>query len=385
MNRKRGLLLLIVTLFWFGQYVYVPFQTPYLLGLGASSTFAGLVVGGYGACQVLLRLPVGLLADVRGRHKGFILLGLCSSALASAVRCVSPTGWGFFLGNLLSGIAASMWISFMVLYSSYFPAGQMQKATGTIIAANNLGMLLAFVAGTLCYEHTGMVFLCGMSLTAASLGALCALAIREDGRTGRELPAATLLGICRNRRLILFSLLALLQQGIQMSTCMSFTTEAIERIGGTSGQIGLCSILYMLCAVLSAYAASTRLVSRWGARVWVPLVLGLVALYCVLVPNVTQVEWFYLIQLLPGLSTGILLSYCTSEAMAEVPDEMRSTAMGFFQAVYAVGMTLLPLLTGELERRVSVQAGFYVLAMLAAVGCGVALFYYARQRHLLER
>ena len=47
-------------------------------------------------------------------------------------------------------------------------------------------------------------------------------------------------------------------------------------------------------------------------------------------------------QVLPGMATGILFSYATSEAMQGVPGEQRSTAMGFFQAVYAVGMTTFP-------------------------------------------
>lgn len=382
---KRLRLLIIVALFWFAMYVYVPFQTPYLLAEGVTASLAGIIVGAYGSCQMLLRFPVGVMADVKGRHKGFILLGLLAAGTASLWRVLLPNGVGFLIANLFSGLAASMWISFMVLYCSYFPKEQMQKATGTIIAVNNMGMLLAFVAGTLFYDHTSMGFLCCLSVAAAALGALVALGIQEGEGTGHGLHPRQLLGICKDKWLLFFAVMALLQQGIQMSTCMSFTTEAVKQVGGSGWQIGLCSIIYMLCAVVSAYVAASPLLAKWGPKVWVPVILALTALYCVLVPNLDRVEWFYLVQLLPGLSTGILLSYCTSESLVNVPGEMRSTAMGCFQAIYAVGMTTFPLLVGSLTRNISMGAGFYALAVLAMLGCGASVVFYRRQKTLLRK
>ena len=58
-RRNRGILLAIVVLFWFAQYVYVPFQTPYLTSLQVSAAFIGVIVGAYGVTQMTLRLPVG--------------------------------------------------------------------------------------------------------------------------------------------------------------------------------------------------------------------------------------------------------------------------------------------------------------------------------------
>ena len=58
-RRNRGVLLAIVVLFWFAQYVYVPFQTPYLTSLQVSAAFIGVIVGAYGVTQMTMRLPVG--------------------------------------------------------------------------------------------------------------------------------------------------------------------------------------------------------------------------------------------------------------------------------------------------------------------------------------
>lgn len=48
LNYQKNLLLIIVVLFWFAQYVYVPFQTPYLLTMQVSSSMIGIIIGIYG-------------------------------------------------------------------------------------------------------------------------------------------------------------------------------------------------------------------------------------------------------------------------------------------------------------------------------------------------
>ena len=59
LKRKRLLLYLVTFFYWFAQYVYNPYMTPYLLGLNISASFAGVIVGMYGSTQLLCRLPLG--------------------------------------------------------------------------------------------------------------------------------------------------------------------------------------------------------------------------------------------------------------------------------------------------------------------------------------
>ena len=47
------------------------------------------------------------------------------------------------------------------------------------------------------------------------------------------------------------------QQGVQMTTTMSFTTRIIKNLGTNSMSIGLSSIIYMLSAVCFAKMASS--------------------------------------------------------------------------------------------------------------------------------
>ena len=225
---REGLLLAVVVLFWFALYLHIPYQTPFLTAAGVAAGFTGTIVGAYGITQLVFRLPLGVLADYAGKHKIFVILGAGLAGFACLVRLLVPTGPGFLAANLISGCAASMWIAYMVLYSNYFSKKEQQKATSKVIMACNLGMCLAFVFSSCFYGKMGMAFLCGAGVIAGIAGVIGGIFVKEDlmpmtGKGEKRPGIGTYLSVCGNRRLILFALLALIQQGIQMATAMSFT------------------------------------------------------------------------------------------------------------------------------------------------------------------
>ncbi|MBO5245576.1 MAG: MFS transporter, partial [Selenomonadales bacterium] len=185
---KRALLLVIVSMFWFAQYVYVPYQTPFLIEMGTPAAVVGIVVGAYGLTQFLARMPIGLAADRIGRHKGFIIFGVAAAGLASVFRIVMPDSDGFLIANLLLGLASGMWISFMVLFATYFAHDKLQQATGRIIAANNIGIFCGFVLSTVSYATYGMGFLCLAGALVSGAALLLSFGIREERAVREPLP-----------------------------------------------------------------------------------------------------------------------------------------------------------------------------------------------------
>lgn len=370
LNFQKNLLIVIVVLFWFAQYVYVPFQTPYLMGMQVSSSMVGVIIGIYGFSQMALRMPVGIMADKNGRHKLFIIIGAASSALASVFRIMLSPEVGFLIGNILSGLASAMWISFMVLYASYFAKENLQKAMGLIIAANNIGILGGFAVSTLLYNYLGMDFLCFLSICSGVPAILLSFLIKET-KIERDTPKiSSLIKVYVDKRLIFFAVIALVQQGILMATCMSFTTQIAHEIRATSVQIGLLSIVYIISAVVFSYFAASVFAQRYSSKFWISSVMFCLALYCFIVPNVTSPDLLIFVQILAGMSTGIVFSFCTSEGMKNVSVEKRSTAMGYYQAIYAVGMTAVPMFSGIVSESRGLGTAFYiegVFAILAAV------------------
>ncbi|MGX9754687.1 MFS transporter [Clostridioides difficile] len=377
---QKLLLLSIVVFFWFSQYVYIPFQNPYLSIYNVSTNMIGIIIGSYGISQCLLRLPVGVFADSINKHKIFILSGILFAGLASLIRVISPRGEGFLIANILSGIASSTWISYMVHYTDFFSIEHQQKATSTIILVNNLGMLIGFIMSTLFYEKLGMINLCIMSVISSIIGTFLALKVKnhQSRKITEKIPFKNYLSICKDKRLVFFSFMALIQQGIQMSTTMSFTTQILKELGSSSTIIGLSSIFYMVCAVVSSGFASTKFCTKHGPKFWIPSVFLLISVYCFLVPTVKSINIIFMLQSLPGISTGILLSYLTSESMKNVPKYQKSTAMGFFQAVYAIGMSIFPMLVGKISDYISIQYGYFTLAFIAIIASMLSYTYYKK-------
>ena len=134
--------------------------------------------------------------------------------------------------------------------------------------------------------------------------------------------------------------------------------------------IGLSSIIYMLSAVCFAKMASSAVCMKLGVRTFLTT-----ALYCVLVPQCSSVYMIFVLQILPGMATWILFSYLTSEAMKYVPQESKSTAMGFFQAVYALGMTLFPMICGNIVSHFSMLYAYLFLAVICLIASSISFIY----------
>lgn len=210
----------------------------------------------------------------------------------------------------------------------------------------------------------------------SGIALILSLMIREDRTERTPLPVRELVTVYKNKRLILFSMFALIQQGIMMSTSMSFTAQAARLIGATEWEIGMCAVVYIIAAVLSSYFAASEFAARIGAKVWVPLSSLALAFYCIFVPQAPTALAFYGVQIFAGISTGVLFSYCTSEAMQEIPQTKRSTAMGYHQALYAIGMTIMPVITGRIVEGYDMATAFYFLAVTSLIGVVISLNFY---------
>ncbi len=376
-TRKQEInFLAMVSLFWFAQYIYIPYQTTYLTFLGVSSAFTGMVLGAYGITQLVFRFPIGLCADSIGRHKYFIMAGTLFSGLASLFRIFIGDGMGFLVANLFSGLASAMWISFMIFYTNHYSTKNQQAATSRIVMFNNFGMLIGFLLSTIGYSRIGMMGICILSLFAGLLAFFLSLQIKEPCQKTETTDTKVLLSVCKIKRLWLFAILALIQQGIQLTTAMSFTNQILKDLGASNGLVGVSSIIYMVSAVAFSAFGSTFLCCKKGPKFWIPTVFVIVSVYCILVPSAKNIPQLLFLQVLPGISTGILFSYLTSEAMCGIPAKTRSTAMGLFQAVYAIGMTTFPIITGTIASAFSIRCGYLVLAGIALIGTVVSILYY---------
>ena len=384
-DKQTNLLFILIVLFWFAQYAHISFQTVFLTSIQVSASFIGLILGAYGASQMLLRLPVGIAADLGGNHRLFIQLGMVTSIVAGLLRMFVQNGTGFLVANILSGIASAMWISFLVYYTSFFDSEHQRMATTKVFLGNTMGVALAFVSSVLLYPRfqdpgMGMTVVASTGMLAGLIGLAITVGVKKPEKKMVSPPVSFLLMVFKNKKLLFYSLLALVLLGVQSTTVMSFTTQIVEDRGGSGAIVGLSTIVFMASSVCFARIGSTpSFIQRFSKQFLVPAIFFLLTLYLILVSHVSIVAIILCLQILPGLAFGILLGILTTEAMSEIPKEKKSTAMGVYQSIYAIGMTLLPAMSGRIAEFHSIGRAFIVLACITFSAMIITIIHFSKR------
>jgi MFS family permease len=368
---KKALLCAVTLCFWFAQYIYIPFLTPYLLSLAISATAAGIIIGAYGVTQMVLRIPLGLTLDIYRQHKLVILIGVLLAGLSSLGMLLFPSPLMLFLSNALSGVASSAWISYTILYTSYYDSAHSTKAIGAISIFFQTGILLAFMAGGLLVSHFGIQMLFKVSFASGMVGALLALFIpHESASKGTNVTVASLLKVVRDRRVVTFSLLSGMAWFVVFATVFSFSTSTAKSLGATGPQLGVFSMLYSAGTIAGAYFITTRFGHSLGEK-W-PLSLGFIilALYCVFIGLAGGLRLFYPLQLICGFGNGLLLAATMAFAIKHIDAEKKTTAMGCFQSIYCIGITGGPVVMGALIDHGGRQVAFCAIG-IASLACAI--------------
>lgn len=370
-------LFIIMILYWFSLYTYIPFQVPYLYALNVTPSIVGIILGLYGASQMILRFPFGIISDYFGKYKIFIVLGSLLSAVSCIIKMVYPTANGFLVGNILTGVAASTWLMYMVLYYSYFDRSKEHMAASKCLVANVIGMFLGFLFATIFYQKFGMNLMLIAAALAAFAATILALFLKEEKREKKN-NIKDLILVIKNKRLLFFSVLSIIEQGIHMAASVSFTLNRIKELGGASYLVGIASLLNMFFAIVSAYIASTSFASKRGSKFYVPFSFVLLGLYCVAVILTKNIFVIVASQILSGLSIGMLASYLTSEALIEIDRDKKSSAMGFYQTAYSIGIFIYPIITGKIVEMYSIEIAYIFLTASAVICAFIALLYYKK-------
>ena len=370
-------------MFWFTQYVYVPYTTPFLLAQKVSADFVGLVVGFYGAVPLFTRIFIGLFSDKIGKFKPMIIVGCATAALASVVRLAYPTGMGFLWANIISGFSSSMWMCFILFHTKTLTKENLQRGMGYVMASCNLGILGGFFASATLYESYGMFLMCLLSVCTGSIALLISLTLKEPTEHRLQSPKVSdLLHVVFNKRLWFFAVIGMIQQGILMATAMSFSNEVAHSLGAQPWQVGIMTMTMSASYVASCYISSTHLAIRIGPGILMTATQLCMGLYCVLMVNLDSVYALIPVQILLGSTGGLVFSWCSAEALSQIESYRRSTALGIFQSLFAIGMTMVPIIAGYLfEQSGTLTNAFYFQALLALAGAIATAVYYIHRRH----
>ena len=365
-RQTANALFAVAFFFWFSQYAYASYINPVLLESGVSATFMGFVGGMYGFVQLVLRIPVGIAADRYNKQKFFVTLGCVLSLIAAAGMVLSKAPMSILIFRTIGGVACCSWVCHTVLYSRYFPAGESSGRITQLNTGSYFGRLGSYVTVAALVSLFGM----HISFAVGAVGALIALALcTRVENVGTDAPSVSLAGylqVMREKNLLICSGLGILVQFVAFGTEYSFATNVQVALGATAQQVSYFSIALLVPSIIANYIVGRMILDGRSPKLILCFGMGLMAAYCILTTRVTQLWQFFPVQALAGIGNSCTIAVLLGQCVRKVPVQSRSTAMGFFQAAYAIGLSLGPTAMGIAIDAMNYRIAFDLMAFVAA-------------------
>jgi len=354
------------------MYTYVPTLAPYAQSLGASYFMVGLIVGSYGFIQLLARIPIGVYSDAWGNRKIFVVGGVALAVLSGLGMWVVPVAVVLLICRALSGLAASAWVDYTVLFASYYPAKDAPKAIGFINSVSLVGQVAGMLAGGMIAEYYGLASPFLLGALGGCVGLLLSLTAHEERTQPRPVNTAVLMEAFRDPDLLRLSGLAIIVQVITYATIFGFSPVAAKALGASAIELGLLATVAIVPSIFSSALSGTFFVRRFGERgtlIWGLIGMGL---SCLVIPFIGDLVWFYWSQAIGGFCRGLLQPLLMGLSIKNFSGEKRSTAMGVYQAGYGIGMCGGPIITGILAGFFGLEWGFWFIGVVGLIGAGMA-------------
>jgi len=355
----------------------VPYVTPYADYLGTSMRLMGLIAGAYGLTQMIIRFPLGIFSDRLRRRKIFVQLGIAFAALSAFLAFFFPSPIMLLVMRALGGVAASAWVTFTVLGASYYKADESTKVMGHMSAANAFGRMVALLTGGLIAQFMGIPYAFLLAGIAGVVGLVLSVGVVEKRPSEDKKPPnlAGLLEVARNKQLLFCSILGILAMYISFATTFGFTPLAAAQMDASQIQLGMLGVLSTAPAIFISPLAGTIMPKKLGASA--TLVIGfLIAGAGSALVAVSSTLWMlFAVQIAASLGGAIIATLLLGLCIRDISAEKRATAMGFFQAVYGLGMFLGPFVTGHISHGFGLMAAFVFTGAVGLVGAVLSVVF----------
>lgn len=377
---KKLLFCIMVMFFWMSMYTYQPQLSVYCELLGAGAAVTGTILSAYGFTQMLCRIPIGLLSDRLCRRKPFVIAGAVVTVLSAFGMYLARTPAVMMIFRGLSGVSASAWVTYTVLFSDYFDAKDAPRAMSRLMIFNNLGTLLAMLIGGQAAQYFGVGSSFLLACVTGGIAIILSLRITEHVPPRSQTRVKDMLSVALDKNLLLVSFLALLAQIIQQGATLGFTPKFAAQLGATSAQLGILSGAAIFGAMCSSWCNARYFLKRFGTRCCILTGQLLYASATVLLPVLSRnVHTVVVMQFLVGLGNGAYFPLMMGIAIAGIDSAKRGLAMGIFQSVYALGMFIGPLITGLLMEAVPIGVSISCVGGIGFIALILAYFTLRRE------
>ncbi|WP_336604364.1 MFS transporter [Paenibacillus sp. MMS18-CY102] len=289
---------------------------------------------------------------------------------------------------MTAGVCASTWSAFTVMYASMFPQGETSKAMGQISAMTVAGQLtgMAFSAPLADGFGWNTAFLAGVG--AAVIGIPFALSIPETPIAAKRMPRLSpslFRGVVRQRTLVRASVLSVMAHAMLFISMFGFTPLKAQDLGADGWLLTGIVFSFMIPHALASLLAGGVLSNKFGEWRLLRAGFGLGAITTALVAFSPSLIWLAATQAVNGFMQGLLFPLLLSLAIREAPISERATAMGFYQAVYAMGMFAGPFVAGWMNDQWGINSGFWLGGAVGIFAAALTYYWSSSRRQNVEQ
>ncbi|TCT12968.1 putative MFS family arabinose efflux permease [Natranaerovirga pectinivora] len=365
---KKILFMIATGFFWFSLYAYIPELATYAENLGASYKMIGIITGSYGFMQTILRIPLGILSDKLNKRKIFIEIGLFITVVSCLITFFYPSVFSLLVTRILAGIAASTWVLFTVVFSSYYKQEETPKAIGIINGCNAAGQLTAMLLGGVVSLYFGTRYLYLLGAIGGIFGLMLSLFTDENKDVNRvPLKMKEIFSVALEPTLIKVSILGIVSQLITYATALGFVPIVARELGATGLELSWITAINIIPGIWVSAITGTVLVGWWGANKTIIYGFSLSTILCILIPFVPNLWILMIVQFFAGIGRSMVFPLLMGLGIKDIGQNKRATAMGFFQAVYGIGMVMGPVILGFISDQLGLSTGFMVTGLLGLV------------------
>jgi MFS transporter, DHA1 family, multidrug resistance protein len=380
--KNRYLFLLASFLFWFSNFIYMPILSPYIELLGGTYTFIGVVLSSYGLMQFLCRLPIGMVSDFMKRRKPFIILGMLMTMISGLTFALTDSlGWAL-VSRSFAGVAAATWVAFTVLYASYFVDEKVHQAMSNISFVVVLAQLMGMSLSGYIVDEWGWHAPFWIGGVLGVIGTIFSLFIYEP----KKIPVRTsiqlkdLVSVVREPLLLKVSILSILAHSIIFTTMFGFIPMYALQIGLQERDLSMIVFSFMIPHAAATLFMGRVLVPLLGKWKSLTIAFFFSAFFTLITPLIDTKGLLCVVQGVNGFAQGLLFPLLLGMSIESISHEKRATAMGTYQALYAIGMFAGPLLAGMLNSAIGIVAGFYFAGILGLAAMIFILFWRYKER-----
>ena len=348
---------------WLNLYLYVPILPIYSKDSGASLQFIGLIIASYAIGQMLFRIPIGYLADKLKSRKLFAVIAALTSCLGSLSLYFADSPIEIFIARSITGISAAGWVAISVYYSSFFEKKFRSKSSTYILASNTTSVFAGLFLGGYISDIYGMKVCFLLSLLSGII-ALIFFILSKEKKLSIEVKFSSKVfrNLLKNKLLISFCVIGIFTQFITFSTNFSFFPIYLNSLGYSDSIVGnivsIGSLAGLIGTLVSPYLLNKF--NFWNVAMMLSVPL---AFTIFLTPYIESIFLLILVRLFSGFTWGTIFSSLMGLIVKEFDDNYQASAMGLFQAIYAIGMFSGPIVSGIIAD----WKGIYYVFLLSSI------------------